>query len=209
MTRGILSWTNSEVKPRKWKFYVNFLVSFERIKSSLFKNSEIINSMMKQRIKTLVNLEKNYLKFPMIKNFFLFSRNLLLWFLLIIVSVQCQYDGNVDVKIFDAIKDLLVVEHLEEADCMTENLRTHKIVERFYRKELLTNLTALYEEIKPYENDALYECSHEKEESISIWIWIIIFIAFALLLLAVAYGISRKLKHSNRKWSYETLCCQS
>lgn len=56
------------------------------------------------------------------------------------------------------------MDYPKDAPCMTEHLKTHNIVDRFYKRELLTNQTALKEELRNYESDAFYDCCADFKE---------------------------------------------
>lgn len=77
----------------------------------------------------------------------------------------CRSD-EVDPAIFPLIKNVIQKDYPKDATCMAEHIKSHKIVDRFFKKELLKNLTALRHELKQYEADAFYDCHQEVEEDI-------------------------------------------
>jgi hypothetical protein len=76
---------------------------------------------------------------------------------------QAHSDDEVDPSIFIAIKEVLIYNYGKSealANCMVDDFRRNKIVEKFYSPELLSDLPQLAREIEPFIADAEQNCKN-------------------------------------------------
>lgn len=80
--------------------------------------------------------------------------------LTVVVTGQIVQD-TIDDHIFDLIEQIFRTKYPRDekkALCMTEDIKKNKIVDRFYVKELLTDLKQLEKDIEPYIGNAEANC---------------------------------------------------
>lgn len=119
-----------------------------------------------------------------------------------IVTGQIVQDG-IDEKVFDLIEQILRIKYPgneEKVLCMTEDFKKNKIVDRFYVKDLLTDLKQLEKDIEPYIENAEANCKVQSDPNGSISLPIIgLIIGISLILVVIFAFVGRKLmkKKSN------------
>lgn len=115
--------------------------------------------------------------------------------LLFLTGVRCQkindeIPDRIDNAIFDKIHQILTQNYSKDekkVTCMVEDLKKNKIVDRFYKLQLLSDNELLMKEIQPYLTDAESNCETVFFTS-PLGIGIIAIIAVVLLLVAGFFG---------------------
>lgn len=86
-------------------------------------------------------------------------------FLFTFVYSQNVMEG-IDVEIFEKIRLLFTKRYrydVETISCIIADLQSNRIIDRFYKPELLSNQDALDRELKPYLDDAESNCKSDEK----------------------------------------------